>query len=670
MPTREKKNKSVVPSVAQKRREAELKNTVKLFKQLNTAWEVPPKMYVSDWADEYRRLSAESSAEVGRWRTSRAEYQREPMNAINDPAVRKVVLHFSSQTGKSEILNNTLGYFMDYDPSPILFIQPTEDDVKAYSQDRIAPMIRDTPVLTAKVADAKSRDSGNTIMYKKFVGGYVQFLGANVPSKLASRPIKVVLADEIDRYPTSAGKEGDPLALAEVRQTTFWNAKTIVCSTPTIKGASKIDDEYEASSQEELYISCPHCHEYQTLEWANLKFNHFKEQEVKGGENKFELLGYLCKFCGCIENEVKWKKQPIKWIARHPEQKKIRGFHLNALISPWKTWYSLVDDFLTKKKNPESLKVFVNTMLAESWEEKSDLDFDELLAKRRQYYNCNIPKDVVALTMGVDVQDNRLEYEIVGWGVGKISWGIKYGILLGDPALPETWAQLDSVIDAPYIRQDGVQMHIMSTCVDSGGHKTDEVYKYCKSRFYKNVYAIKGYGGSGIPFVQIPKKTNDAGVYLFSIGVDVGKDTLVSRLKVNYENEQGFCHFPIEADKGYNEEYFKGLTSERKITRYVKGVAKISWEKVSSGARNEPLDIRNYATAALEIKCVGLSYDLLEALQKQLENATPQQSAPITQKKAELNRNFAENSQKTGFNFKSSTSNQPKKAKSNGGIQW
>lgn len=666
---REKKNKSVVPSASRKRREAELKSTVKLFRELNKAWEVPPKMYVSDWADEYRRLSAESSAEVGRWRTSRAEYQREPMNAINDPAVRKVVLHFSSQTGKSEILNNTLGYFMDYDPSPILFIQPTEDDVRAYSQDRIAPMIRDTPVLTEKVSEAKSRDSGNTIMYKKFVGGYVQFLGANVPSKLASRPIKVVLADEIDRYPVSAGEEGNPLKLAEVRQTTFWNAKTIVCSTPTIKGASKIDDEYEASSQEELHIACPHCHEYQTLEWANLKFNHFKEQEVKGGENKFELLGYFCKHCGCIDSEVKWKKQPIKWIARHPEQKKIRGFHLNALISPWKTWHSLVDDFLTAKKRPEDLKVFVNTMLAESWEEKSDLDFDELLAKRRQYYNCNIPKDVVALTMGVDVQDNRLEYEIVGWGVGKKSWGIKYGILLGNPSLPETWAQLDSIIEAQYIRQDGVQMHIMSTCVDSG-YKTDEVYKYCKPRLVKNVHCIKGVGGSGIPFVQIPKKPNDKGVFLFNIGVEVGKDNLVWRLQVQYETEDGYCHFPIEAEKGYNEEYFKGLASERKVTKYKKGVKTISWEKISEHARNEPLDLRNYATAALEIKCIGLSYDLLEYLHKHLEAEAPQQSAPITQKKADLNRNFAENSQKTGFNFKSSANNQPKKAKSNGGIKW
>jgi phage terminase large subunit GpA-like protein len=664
-------SKAGIPSPSQKKREAELLNTVNLFKRLNTAWEVPPKLNVSDWADEYRRLSAESSAEVGRWRTSRAEYQREPMDAISDPAVRKVVLHFSSQTGKSEILNNTLGYYMAYDPSPILFIQPTEDDVRAYSQDRVAPMIRDTPVLSERVVDAKSRDSGNTIMYKKFTGGYVQFLGANVPSKLASRPIKVVLADEIDRYPMSAGKEGNPLALAEVRQTTFWNAKTVVCSTPTIEGASAIDREYESSSQHELNIACPHCGEYQTLEWSGIKFNHFKEQEAKGGENKFELLGYACKYCGCIDSEIKWKRQPIKWIAKHPEVKKVRGYHLNALISPWKTWHSLVDDFLTAKKDPEKLKVFVNTMLAESWREKSEIDFNELLAKRRQYYNCQIPRDVVALTMGVDTQDNRLEYEIVGWSAGHVSWGIKYGIILGDPAQPEPWEQLDKIIDAVYERVDGLQMHIMSTCIDSGGHKTDEVYKYCKSRFYKNVYAIKGQGGTGIPFVKIPKKPNDAGVFLFMVGVDVGKDTLMSRLKVQYETEQGFCHFPIEGDRGYNEEYFQGLTSERKVTKYVKGVAKIAWEKISEHARNEPFDLRIYASVALEIKQTGLSYDLLEALHKQL-NTEPPPEQPV--RGAEK----AENAPKTQPRATGKPSvkvsrvgqNQPKRPKMNGGIGW
>lgn len=601
---------------AQIRRENFKNNTAKLFKQLNKSWALPPKMLVSDWADSYRYLSPESSAEAGRWRTSRAEYQREMMNAVSDPKVRKVVLHTSAQIGKSEILNNVLGYYMDYDPAPIMLIQPTEAVMESYSKDRIAPMIRDTPVLKEKIVEAKSRESGNTINYKKFIGGYLVMIGANTPSQLASRPIRIILADEVDRYPASAGAEGDPLKLAEIRQTTFWNAKTVISSTPTIKGASKIEAEYEMSSQEELNVACPHCGEYQPLVWSQLKFKHFKEQE-SGNENKFELLGYGCKYCGALDNEIHWKKQPIKWIAKNPSVKKIRGFHLNALISPWKTWESLVDEFLTaKKEGREALKVFINTRLGECFEEESEIDFNDLLSKRRQYYNCNIPKEVLALTCGVDTQDNRLEYEIVGWSQGKTSWGIKYGIILGDPAHKETWDKLSEVLFADYIREDGLKMHIMSTCVDSGGHKTEQVYDYCREKFLKNVYAIKGVGGSGIPFVKIPKAVNDAGVFLFNVGVDVGKDTLFSRLKTAYETEAGFCHFPIESDKGYDEDYFKGLTAEHKVTKYSKGVARIIWEKRSDRARNEPLDIRNYATAALEIKCIGLAYDLLEHLAK------------------------------------------------------
>ncbi len=565
-------------------------------------------------------------------------------------------------THNSEVLNNILGYYMDYDPAPIMLLQPTEAVMESYSKDRIAPMIRDTPVLKDKIVESKSRESGNTISYKKFVGGYLVMIGANTPSQLASRPIRILLADEVDRYPVSAGAEGDPLKLAEIRQTTFWNAKTVISSTPTIKGASKIDAEYEMSSQEELNIACPHCGQYQPLKWAHLKFTHTKDKEDGTNGNVFELHGYECKFCGALDNEIRWKKQPIKWVAKNPSVKKIRGFHLNALISPWKTWESIVDEFLTaKKEGREALKVFVNTRLGESWEEEGEVDFNDLLSKRRQYYNCLIPESVVALTCGVDVQDNRLEYEIVGWSVGKVSWGIKYGIILGDPARSETWDELSKVIFADYERADGQPMQIMSTCVDSGGHKTEQVYEYCRANFVRNVYAIKGVGGSGVPFVKLPKNTNDAGVFLFNIGVDVGKDTLFSRLKISYETEAGFCHFPIESDRGYDEEYFKGLTAEHKVTKYTKGQARIIWEKRSDRARNEPLDLRNYATAALEIKCLGLVYDLLEHLD-QYYKANPVELVAKNKPSTQVQE------RKTVVRTAEETPRRTKKH--NGGIQW
>ena len=571
-------------------------NTKKLFKKLIKSFQTPPDMTVSEWADTYRMLSPESSAEPGRWRTDRAPYQREIMDALADERCYKVVVMSSAQVGKSEIILNSIGYYIDYDPAPMMYLLPTDSMAATFSKDRVSPMIRDTPTLKQKVNETKSRDSGNTIYHKKFEGGHLTFIGANAPSQLASRPIRILFADEIDRFPDSAGAEGDPLALAIKRTTTFWNRKIIEVSTPTIKGASKIEKEYESSSMEHLNVACPHCGEYQTYEWEQLKFDHVS------GTDEFTLLGYQCRHCGAIEREVLWKRQPIKWIAEHPERKDVRGFHLNELASPWKHWDEIVADFLeAKRQGREMLKVWHNTSLGLTWEEDGDLDIKDILLKRREFYNCTVPKDVVVLTAGVDVQDNRLEYEIVGWGKDKASFGIKYGVLYGDPGKPEVWAMLDDVLFSNYKRSDGLEMQVMTTCIDSGGHYTEETYQYCRKREMRRVWAIKGQGGSGVSYVQRPTKRNKSGVFLFMIGVDVGKDTLASRLKTNFADEAGFCHFPMEADRGYDEQYFTGLTAEKRNIRTINGRIVINWVKKYEGIRNEPFDLRNYATAALEI---------------------------------------------------------------------
>lgn len=578
------------------KREKQRKNTKRLFKKLLKTFDVPPDMTVSEWADAYRMLSPEASAEPGKWRTDRALYQKEIMDAVSDDKCYKVVIMSSAQVGKSEIILNMIGYHIDYDPAPIMYVLPTDSMAATFSKDRVSPMIRDTPSLKAKVSDVKSRDSGNTIFHKKFAGGHLTFIGANTPSQLASRPIRILLADEIDRFPDSAGAEGDPLQLAIKRTTTFWNRKIIEVSTPTIKGVSKIEKEYESSSMEHLNVACPKCGKFQTYEWEQLKFEH------ESGTKNFTVLGYKCRYCGEIEREVVWKRQPIKWIAEHPEIKDVRGFHLNELASPWKHWDEIVDDFLeAKRQGKEMLKVWHNTSLGLSWEEDGDLDIKDILFRRREFYNCMIPKDVVVLTAGVDVQDNRLEYEIVGWGRSKCSWGIKYGVLYGDPGKTEVWKMLDDVLFANYKRADGLEMQIMTTCIDSGGHHTQEVYDYCKRREMRRVWAIKGQGGSGVSYIQRPSRRNKSGAWLFMIGVDVGKDTMASRLKTNFVEEAGFCHFPMEPDRGYDEAYFEGLTAEKRNIRTVSGRIIINWVKKYEGIRNEPFDLRNYATAALEI---------------------------------------------------------------------
>lgn len=605
-------------------RKVEYNRTRKLFKSLMSSFSVPPVLTLSQWADENRVLSPEASAEIGRWRTDRAPYQREIMDAISDPVTETVVIKSSAQVGKSEIVLNAIGYFIDYDPAPMLYIQPTEAMAKSFSQDRIAPMIRDCKALTQKVGEAKGRSSDNAIMHKKFPGGQLTLVGANAPSGLASRPIRVILMDEVDRFPFSAGSEGDPIDLARKRTNNYWNKKIVIVSTPTNEGSSRIDKEYENSSMEELNVACPHCREYQPYEWAQLKFLH------ESGTNEAEVIGYLCKHCGALGREVEWKRQPIKWVAKYPDNKKRRGFHLNEFASPWRRWGDMVHDFLNAKRNGiEMLRVWHNTALGLSWKEQGNLDINELLMKRRQMYNCNIPAEVLVLTAGVDVQDNRLEYEVVGWGLDKKSWGIKYGVIMGDPGQIQTWNALDDVIFDNYEREDGQKLTVSTTCVDSGGHFTSEVYAYCRAREARRVWAIKGRGGSGEAFIQRPKTRHKSGAWLFNLGVDSGKDTLASRLAVQFQDRPGYCTFPMELDRGYDESYFEGLTAERRVVRTVKGQTRISWEKKSDHARNEPFDIRNYATAALEI----LNPNLAKMEERRIMGADTPQTAPPRPKK-------------------------------------
>ncbi|MFX3673297.1 MAG: phage terminase large subunit family protein [Paenisporosarcina sp.] len=558
--------------------------TYALFKNLAKVLAPPPKLKVSEWADAYRQLSKEASAEPGKWRTDRAPYQREIMDAVNDPKAESVIVMSSSQVGKSEIINNIIGYYIDYDPSPILLLMPTLEMAESYSKDRIASMIRDTTVLSKKVGDSKSRDGNNTLLHKKFPGGHLSLVGANSPASLASRPIRIVLADEVDRFPVSAGTEGDPLTLAHQRTKTFWNRKKVSVSTPTVKDASRIEAEYNDSTMEQWCISCPSCGFFQPYTWAQIRF---------------EPVGMACISCKEEHVEYEWKQRPGKWIARMDSEN--RGFHLNALASPWESWSNIIKEFKkAKHKGVEMLKTWTNTTLGESWEEQQDeQDIDQLI-KRRDKYVAEVPDGVLVLTAGVDVQDDRLEVEIVGWGMDEVSYGISYQIFYGDIGQQEVWSNLDDFLQKEWAYEDGSRIILSAVCIDSGGHYTQDVYRFCKEREHRRIFAIKGKGGIGVPFIGKATRNNRERAALFTLGVDAGKELIISRLKVDFENKAGYCHFPINEERGYDEAYFIGLTSEKRRISYYKGQPKVEWIK-KSGARNEPLDLRNYATAAFKI---------------------------------------------------------------------
>lgn len=550
----------------------------------------PPRLSVAEWADRERRLDSQSSAEPGRWYTSRAEYQRGIMDACSDPSVREVVVMCGTQSGKSEAILNTIGYHMHHDPCPILVMQPTVDMAQAFSKDRVtAGLIRPTPALRGLVNDSRAKDANNTTLHKVFPGGALSLVGANSPSSLASRPIRVVLCDEVDRYPPSAGEEGDPISLAKRRAATFWNRKIIQVSTPTNKDASRIELAYQETDKRKFYVPCQHCGHEQTLAWS----------QVNWEDGNPKTARYHCEECGVgwTESERHAAVAHGRWIASAPFNG-AAGFWFNALYSPWVDLVDTVEEFLACRKDPMRLKTFVNTILAETWEDQGEGIDDYAVSKRKEDYE-GIPDDVVLLTAGVDVQDDRLEVEIVGWGAGEESWQIEYHVLYGDPSSPQLWARLDEILLATYEHPIGEPMLIRSTCVDSGGHHTRAVYNYAKTRAGHRVFAIKGVGGEGKPIVGRPSKNNVGKVPLYAIGVDTAKELHYARLRID-EPGPGYCHFQAKRD----DEYFRQLTAEKQVIRYHKGFPTRTWIKTRT--RNEALDVRVYAIAAFHILNVNM----------------------------------------------------------------
>ena len=581
-----------------KRQELRLK--ARLQEAIRTALKPPPRLTVSQWADEHRQLSSESSAEAGRWSTSRAEYQRGMMDAVSDADIETVVLMTAAQIGKTELINNVVGFHIHQDPAPMLVVQPTLEMAQTWSKDRLAPAIRDTPVLSEKIGDPRSRDSGNTTLHKVFAGGHVTACGANSPSSLASRPCRIILCDEVDRYPLSAGTEGDPVALARKRSATFWNRKIILVSTPTEKGASRIEDAYAESDQRKYFVPCPDCDEKQELKWSNVQWTDSKPQTAE----------YTCEHCGSCWNDAK-RFQAVRygeWQKTAEGDGKTAGFHLSALYSPWTPLEDIVRDFLASKRDPMRLKTWINTTLGETYEEQGERIDEYDLYERREDWTDDLPEGAVVLTAGVDVQDDRLAYEVLATGSGHETWSIQYEEIYGDPSGSELWQRLDEVLNQTFIHPIRGEMIIRSTCVDSGGHYTQQVYNYARQRAGKRVFAIKGVGGEGRPIIGKPSKNNIGKINLFPVGTDTAKELIFARLKITEEGA-GYCHFPFT----HSEEYFRMLTSEKKVTKYFKGRPRREWVKVRQ--RNEALDCRVYAMAALEL--MGLN---IEHLAKQGQN--------------------------------------------------
>ena len=565
-----------------------------MIQETNQTWTPPPNLKISDWADAYRKLSPESSAEAGAWRTDRAPYQREIMDSFNDPDIQRIVFCKSAQIGATEILLNVIGYYIDQDPAPMLIMQPTLQMAQAFSKDRLATMIRDSEKIRDCVKDPRSRDSGNTVLSKKFAGGNLNIVGSNSASGLASRPIRIVLADEVDRYESSAGAEGDPISLATKRTTTFWNKKIYMCSTPTIKGLSRIETAFEESDKRYYHVPCPECNVKQVLKWKNVVWD----------ENKPETANYACNECGSIIDESKkqWMLKHGEWIASEPKSD-TAGFHISELYSVWSTWADMAKSFLEAKKQPEMLKTWINTALGESWEEQGEtIEHEELLERRLNYDSVTIPEAVLVLTAGVDTQKDRLELQMVGWGINYESWVIEYKIFWGDPNASNVWQELDNYLKKRFKTETGRVLTISCTCIDSGGHHTNQVYQFTKPRQGRRVFAIKGLSQAGKPIANRPTFVGKNKAVLYGVGVDSAKEAIFARL--SSEPEDTTLHFCSDLD----EEYFKQLTAEKRVTKFVRGRKTLIWKQIRP--RNEALDTLVYNFAAIYI--LNPNYDTIQ----------------------------------------------------------
>lgn len=501
----------------------------------------------------------------------------------------------SAQVGWTEILNNVVGFHISHDPAPILVMQPTLDMAETWSKDRLSPMLRDTPVLRDKVAPARARDSGNTMLHKRYPGGHVTAVGANSPSSLASRPIRILLADEVDRYPASAGAEGDPISLGVKRTTTFWNRKILIGGTPTIKGLSRIEQEWLASDQRRYFTPCPHCDEYQILEWSNVQW-------PDGNPGKAAIH--------CVECGTLWSEADRLLAVRNGEWRATQssgsfpGFHISELYSPWSDIPTIARSFIEARRSPETLKTWVNTSLGETWEAENEKLDAHAFSDRLEDWGKKAPRGVLVITCGVDVQGDRLEIERVGWGMDEESWSLDHHIIIGDPSATETWRRLDAYLATPTVRSDDRAMHVRATCIDSGGQHTQAVYNFCRLRRARNIYAIKGRDDADTIWPPRSRGRKSQAPKATIVGVSVAKDAIYARLRVS-DAGPGFCHFPVGRAVGW----FEQLTAEVVETKFHRGFKRRVWT-LPQGKRNEALDCRVYAYAALQSLSVRWATEL------------------------------------------------------------
>lgn len=561
-----------------------------------------PLQTVAQWADE--RLHLPSFAPVpGQWRTSRTPFLKEIMECLSPRhRCRKVVFMKPVQIGGTQVAVNWVGYTMDRSPTAMLFYEPIIDMAKRLTKEKLDPVIQATPTLRGKVREARSRDSGNTTYRKEFLGGFLNILWANSSAGSRSTSAPRIVVDEVDEYEQDVGDQGHPCDLIEKRAAAYARYKIFELSTPTLEATSRIERDYQLGSQGRYHVPCPFCGNYQHLIWERLVYTF-------DGVKRPEDAAYQCESCEKLIDEryKTWMMDTTraKWVHAYPERvEDIASFHLNLLYQPsgWAyPWSRLAKEYVEaydkmKAGDVRSMKTFRNTILAQTWKEKIEKLGSHSLYDRREIYAADVPRGALFLTAAVDVQDNRLEAKIKGWGLGEESWSIAYQIFHGSPSLPSVWMQLTDWLQETYRHECGMEMRVEAVGVDTGGHHTKEAYLFVE-KYRGMIFALKGSSEPGAPPIpkREPKKHRSYRLRLYLLGTMALKDTVFARLKLA-DPGPGYLHFPRR--DGYDQDYFEGLTSEVKRPKYkARTHVQIGYTYEKTRDRNEPLDLEVYNLA-------------------------------------------------------------------------
>lgn len=577
----------------------------------------PRRLSVTEWAEANRVLSSRDSAEPGPYRVHRTPYAREPQDCLSaHSSVEEVVLIWGAQTSKTTILLNWVGYTADVNPGPMMVTQPTIDMGKRFSRQRLAPLIDESAALRAKVTESRSRDEANTTLLKEFAGGFLAIAGANSAAGLRSMPVRDLAMDEIDGYPLDVDGEGDPCQLAEARQTTFARRKRLKTSTPTFKGLSRVEAAFEGSDRCRFHVPCPHCGEYQALEWGADKPHGVKWDRDADGAPLVETVRYVCRHNGCeiLEHHKPGMLAAGRWVASAPGAAggRVRGYHLSSLYSPlgWLSWREIVAEWhkaiaLARAGDASLLRVFVNTRLAETYEEQGERADAHALQRRAESYALRtVPWGGLIVTGATDVQGDRLECYAVAWGRGEESWLVDRQIFYGDPSIAEgqpgsLWDRVTEWRRTPLLHAGGAELRIQAHAVDSGGHHTQMVYTYARRHAHAQVLAIKGSSKRDGPVLGKPGDVEinhrgqrlKKGTKLWPIGTDTAKTLLSGRLRLERAGG-GFMHFSDQLPG----EFYEQLTAERLVAKHLRGRTVMLWV-CPPGKRNEATDCVVYCTA-------------------------------------------------------------------------